>query len=209
VAAHHVDFISSGARYFLPATSIGYPGGKGKNGAPAIPAWSSVLSATTQWNGVFDLTAIAFDRSGNASQPSAGNFDTENAYVTSVFTTHLCDPATTGCPKSTGAPPFSLNYSAIAKMTLEWSNSSFSSNYAGDVAGRVSNGQTIFSSGVFPRYWTGNTFNYDFGRTVFCAGCSNQIGAALGDLYLCLDKDCPITAGTAVTDVNVTITYPQ
>jgi len=209
VAAHHVDFIKSGARYFLPATSVGYPGGKGKNGAPATPAWSSLLSTTTQWNGVFDLTAVAFDRSGNASQPSAGDFDAENAYVTNVFTSHLCDPGTNNCPKSDGAVPFSLTYSAIAKMTLEWTNSRFSSNYAGDVAGRVSNGQIIFSSGVFPRYWTGNTFTYDFGRPVFCAGCSNQIGGALGDLYLCLNRDCPITPGTAVTDVKVAITYPQ
>jgi len=37
VAVHHVDFVSSGARHFLPATSVGYGGGKGKNSAPAIP----------------------------------------------------------------------------------------------------------------------------------------------------------------------------
>src|SRR5439155_2249646 len=30
-AVHHVDVISSGALYFLPATSAGYPGGKVKN----------------------------------------------------------------------------------------------------------------------------------------------------------------------------------
>src|SRR6266567_3895382 len=36
VAVHHVDFVSSGARYLLPATSVGYPGGKGKNGAPGV-----------------------------------------------------------------------------------------------------------------------------------------------------------------------------
>src|SRR5206468_5350329 len=28
VAVHHVDFTSNGARYFLPATSVGYKGGK-------------------------------------------------------------------------------------------------------------------------------------------------------------------------------------
>jgi len=210
VAVHHVDFISSGARYLLPGTSVGYPGGKGKNGSPPIAPWSSLFSSTTRWNGVFDFTTIAFDRSGNGSIPSAGNFDIENAYTTKVFTTHLCDPSRTGCPKTASDAAFSLTYPAIAKEKIEWFNSSFSSNYAGAVSGRVSDGQHIFSSGVFPRYWTGNVFEYDFGRPVFCGGCStNQIGGALGDLYLCLNKDCPITAGTAETDITVTITYPQ
>src|SRR2546427_212327 len=77
VAVHHVDFVSSGARHFLPATSVGYGGGKGKNAAPAIPPWSSLFSSTTHWNGLFDLTAIAFDRSGNGSTPNAGNYDVE------------------------------------------------------------------------------------------------------------------------------------
>src|SRR6266508_1005715 len=210
VAVHHVDFINSGARYFLPATSVGYPGGKGKNPAPAIAPWQTLFSSTTHWNGLFDLTAIAFDRSGNSSVPSAGNYDVENAYVTRVFTTHLCDPSRTGCPKIASDTAFFLTYPAIAKERIEWSNSSFSSNYAGAVSGRVSDGHSIFSSGVFPRYWTGNIFEYDFGRPVFCGGCStNQIGGALGDLYLCLNKECPITAGTAETDLMVTITYPQ
>src|SRR5207249_11216296 len=124
-----------------------------------------------------------------------------------VFTAHLCDPGTTGCPKSAWATTFTLTYPAIAMMTLEWTNSTFSSNYAGDVAGRVSNGQLIISSGVFPRYWTGNVFTYDFGRPVFCACNANQIRAGLGDIYLCLNKDCPITPGTAETDAKVTITY--
>ena len=85
-----------------------------------------------------------------------------------------------------------------------------SSNYAGDVAGRVGDGHQYFSIGAFPRYWTGNFFEYDFGRPVFCGGCNaNQIGAGLGDIYLCFNKDCPITAGTAETDVMVSITYPQ
>src|SRR5438552_7858723 len=54
------------------------------------------------------------------------------------------------------------------------------------------------------------SIEYDFGRPVFCGGCSaNQIGAGLGDIYLCINKDCPITAGTADTDVMVSITYPQ
>lgn len=101
------------------------------------PAWSLVFSTTTRWNGAFDVTAIAFDRSGNGSQPSAGTFDAENAYVTKTFTTHLCDPATTGCPKYAYDNSFSRTYPAIANMTLEWSNSSFSSNDAGDGAGRV------------------------------------------------------------------------
>jgi subtilisin family serine protease len=43
VAVHHVDFISSGARHFLPATSVGYGGGKGKHVSPAIAPWSSLL----------------------------------------------------------------------------------------------------------------------------------------------------------------------
>src|SRR5262249_55911525 len=116
VAAHHVDFISSGARYFLPATSVGYPGGKGKNGTPAIPPWTSIFSSTTRWNGGFDLAAIAFDQSGNGSLPSSGNFDTENTYVTNVFTTHLCDPGTNGCPRYAWAATFSLTYPAIAMM---------------------------------------------------------------------------------------------
>jgi len=48
----------------------------------------------------------------------------------------------------------------------------------------VSDGRNIIESGVFPRYWTSNVFEYDFGRPVFCGGCSaNQIGAALGDAY--------------------------
>ncbi len=75
VAVHHVDFVSSGARHFLAATSVGYGGGKGKNSSPSIPPWSSLFSSTTQWNGVIDLTAIAFDRSGNGSTPNAGNYD--------------------------------------------------------------------------------------------------------------------------------------
>jgi thermitase len=210
VAVHHVDFVSSGARHFLPATSVGYGGGKGKNSSPSIPAWSSLFSSTTQWNGVIDLTAIAFDRSGNGSTPNAGNYDIENAYVTKVFTTHVCDPSHTGCPKDAWDATFSLAYPAIAKEHIEWFNSNFSSNYAGDVAGLVSDGRRIFSSGVFPRYWTGNVFDYDFGRPVFCGGCtSNQIGGGLGHLYFCINKDCPITAGTAETDIVVTITYPQ
>jgi len=210
VAVHHMDFISSGARYLLPATSVGYPGGKGKNPSPAVAPWSSLFSSTTHWNGLFDLTAIAFDRSGNGSVPAAGNFDTENAYVTNVFTAHLCDPSQTGCPKDAWSATFSLTYPAIAREKIEWFNSSFSSNYAGDVAGRVSDGHHIFSIGVVPRYWTGNVFEYDFGRPVFCGDCSaNQIGAGLGDAYLCINKDCPITPGTAGTDVMVTITYPQ
>jgi thermitase len=210
VGVHHVDFVSGGARHILPATSVGYPGGKGKNGAPPIAPWSSVFSSTTQWNGVFDISVIAFDRSGNGSTPTAGNYDIENAYVTKVFTTHLCDPARTGCPKGAWDTTFSLDFPAIAKERLEWFNSSFSSNYAGAVSGRVSRGNFIFSAGVFPRYWTGNVFEYDFGRPVFCGGCStNQIGAGLGDIYFCINKDCPITPGTAETDVMVTITYPQ
>ncbi len=210
VAVHHVDFISSGARIFLPATSVGYRGGKGKNATPGIPPWQTLFSTTTRWNGVFDITAISFDRSGNGSSPSAGNFDIENAYVTRVFTTHLCDPSRTGCPKNAWDATFSLTYPAIARQRIEWFNSSFSSNYAGAVSGRVSDGRHIFSSGVFPRYWTGNVFEYDFGRPIFCGGCStNQIGGALGDIYLCFNKDCPITAGTAETDLMVTITYPQ
>src|SRR5438552_1639620 len=210
VAVHHVDLVSAAARHFLPATSVGYPGGKGKNGSPAIAPWSSLFSSTTQWNGLLDVTAIAFDRSGNGSTPSAGNYDIQNAYVTKVFTTHLCDPGVSGCPKNASDAAFALTYPAIAKERLEWFNSSFSSNYAGAVSGRVSDGRHIFSSGVFPRYWTGNVFEYDFGRPVFCGGCTaNQIGAALGDVYPCLNKDCPITAGTAETDIAVTITYPQ
>jgi thermitase len=210
VAVHHVDFVSAGARHFLPATSVGYPGGKGKNGAPPIVPWSSLFSSTTQWNGLFDVTVVAFDRSGNGSSPSAGNYDIENAYITKVFTTHLCDPSRTGCPKNAADATFTLTYPAIAKEHIEWFNSNFSSNYAGLVSGRVSDGQHIFSSGVFPRYWTGNVFDYDFGRPVFCGGCStNSIGAALGDLYFCINKDCPITPGTAETDITVAITYPQ
>jgi len=95
-------------------------------------------------------------------------------------------------------------------LRVEWLNSNFSSNYAGDVAGLVSDGQHIFSVGAFPRYWTGTFFEYDFGRPVFCGGCStNQIGGGLGHIYLCINKDCPITPGTAETDVTVTVTYPQ
>src|SRR5437867_7846011 len=77
VAVHHVDFISSGARHFLPATSVGYKRGKGKNSALVIPPWSSLFSSTTHWNGLFDLTAIALDRSGDGSIASAGKFDLE------------------------------------------------------------------------------------------------------------------------------------
>jgi thermitase len=210
VGVHHIDFVSAGARRFLPGTSAGYPAGKGKNALPAIAPWSSLFSSTTQWNGPFDITAVAVDASGNGSAPSAGTYDIENAYVTRVFTTHLCDPATTGCPKTASDTAFALTYPAIAKEKIEFFNSSLSSNYAGMVSGRVSDGQRIFSSGVFPRYWTGNVFEYDFGRPVFCGGCStNSIGGALGDLYFCMNRDCPITEGTATTDVTVTITYPQ
>src|SRR5438093_1512972 len=192
VALHHVDFISAGARYFLPATSVGYKGGKGKNSG--IAPWKSLFSSTTTWNGVFDLTAIAFDGSGNGSTPSAGNYDVENAYTTKAFTTHVCDPARTGCPKDVWDAAFSLSYPAIARLKVEWFNSNFSSNYAGDVAGLVSSGRQIFSVGAFPRYWTGTFFEYDFGRPVFCGGCNtNQIGGGLGHIYLCINKDCPIT----------------
>jgi len=209
-AVHHVDFVSSGARHLLPATSVGYAGGKGKNPTPGIAPWSSLFASTTHWNGPFDLTAIAFDRSGNGSLPSAGSYDIENAYVTKTFTTHLCDPSRTGCARSSSDAAFMLSYPAIAKERIEWFNSNFSSNYAGVVSGRVSDGRRIISSGVFPRYWTGNVFEYDFGRPVFCGNCSsNQIGGSLGDLYLCINKDCPITPGTAETDITVTITYPQ
>src|SRR5213594_2273847 len=197
-AVHHVDFISAGARYFLPATSVGYTGGKGKNSSPGIDPWASLFSSTTTWNGAFDLTAIAFDRSGNGSTPSAGNYDVENTYATKAFTKHVWDAT------------FSLSYPAIARLKVEWFNSNFSSNYAGDVAGLVSSGRQIFSVGAFPRYWTGTFFEYDFGRPVFCGGCStNQIGGGLGHIYLCFNKDCPITPGTAETDITVTITYPQ
>jgi hypothetical protein len=210
VAVHHVDFVSGGARHFLPATAVGYPGEKGKNGSPGIAPWSSLFSSTTRWNGLLDVTAIAFDRSGNDSSPSTGSYDIQNAYVTKAFTTHLCDPGVTSCPKNAWEAAFTLTYPAIAKQRLEWSNSSFSSNYAGAVSGRVSDGLHLLSGGVFPRYWTGNVFEYDFGRPVFCGGCSgNRIGGALGELSLCLNKDCPITPGTAETDLMVTITYPQ
>src|SRR5438552_7288458 len=210
VAVHHVDFISAGARYFLPATSVGYKGGKGKNSSPGIDPWTSLFSSTTTWNGAFDLTAIAFDGSGNGSTPSAGNYDVENAYTTKPFTTHVCDPARTDCPKDVWDAAFSLSYPAIARLKVEWFNSNFSSNYAGDVAGLVSDGRHIFSVGAFPRYWTGTFFEYDFGRPVFCGGCNtNQIGGGLGHIYLCINKDCPITPGTAETDVAVTVTYPQ
>jgi len=210
VAVHHVDFINSGARAFLPATSVGYPGKNGKNASPTIAPWSSLFSSTTHWNGLLDLTLTVFDQSGNSTS-SAGNFDIENTYVTKVFTTHLCDPSRTDCPKTAWDANFSLSYPAIAKERIEWFNSTFSSNYAGLVSGRVTaDGYHIISSGVFPRYWTGNVFEYDFGVPVFCGGCSaNNIGAALGDIYLCLGKDCPITSGTAETDITVAITYPQ
>jgi thermitase len=210
VAVHHIDFISSGARQLLPATAAGYGGGKGKNAAPAIPPWSSLFSSTTRWNGLFEVTAIALDRSGNSSASSAGNYDIQNAYATNTFTTHLCDPSGTGCARATWDATFTLAYPAIASQRIEWFNSSFSANYAGAVSGRVTDGRRIFSSGVFPRYWTSNVFEYDFGRPVFCGGCTvNRIGAALGDLYFCINKDCPITPGTAETDITVTITYPQ
>src|SRR5262249_54790245 len=142
----HVDFVSAGARHFLPATSVGYPGGKGKNGSAPIAPWSSLFSSTTHWNGVFDLMAIAFDWSGNGSIAAAGNFDIENVYATKGFTTHVCDPSRTGCAKDSWDAAFTLAYPAIAKERIEWFNSSFSSNYAGDVAGLVTDGQRIFSS---------------------------------------------------------------
>ena len=211
VAVHHVDFINSGARYFLPATSVGYPGGTGKNGknvSPAIAPWSSFLTSTTHWNGLVDLTVTVFDQSGNTTS-STGDFDIENTYVTKVFTTHLCDPSRPDCPRITWDATFSLSYPAIAKERIEWSNSTFSSNYAGSVSGRVTDGYNTISSGVFPRYWTGNVFEYDFGMPVFRVGSTNNIGASLGDFYLCLGKDCPITSGTAETDITVAITYPQ
>jgi len=211
VAVHHVDFINSGARYFLPATSVGYPSATGKNGknaSPTIAPWSSLFSSTTHWNGLVNLTVTVFDQSGNSTS-SVGDFDIENIYATKVFTTHLCDPSKSKCPTIAWDANFSLSYPAIAKEHIEWFNSNFSSNYAGLVAGGVTDGFNASFSGVFPRYWTGNTFDYDFGKPVFSAGSTNNIGALLGSLYLCLGKDCPITAGTAETDITVTITYPQ
>jgi Subtilase family len=208
---HHVDFINSGARCLLPATSVGYPGGTGKNGkniSPGIAPWSSFFSSTTHWNGLLDLAVTVFDQSGN-STTSVGNFDIENTYVTKVFTTHLCDPSRPDCPRVAWDSNFSVSYPAIAKERVEWANSTFSSNYAGSVSGRVSDGYNTISAGVFPRYWTGNIFDYDFGMPVFHVGSTNDIGASLGDVYLCLNRDCPITSGTAETDVTVTVTYPQ
>jgi thermitase len=151
VAVHHVDFINSGARYFLPATSVGYPGVTGKNGKNALPGvapWSSLFSSTTHWNGLLYLTVTAFDQSGNSTS-SAGNFDIENTYVTKVFTTHLCDPGRTNCPSVAWDKNFSLSYPAIAKERIEWFNSTFSSNYAGAVFGGVTDGfNAIFSGGI-------------------------------------------------------------
>jgi thermitase len=213
VAVHHVDFVNSGARYLLPATSIGYPGVTDKNGknvknvSPTIAPWSSFFSSTTHWNGLLDLTVTVFDQSGNSTS-NAGGFDIENTYVTKVFTTHICDPSRTDCPSIAWDAKFSLGYPAIAKERIEWFNSTFSSNYAGSVSGRVTDGYSTISSGVFPRYWTGNVFEYDFGP-VFSVGSTNNIGASLGDVYVCLGKDCPITPGTAETDITVAITYPQ
>src|SRR5438093_953519 len=63
VAVHHVDFINSGARCFLPATSVSYAGETGKNGknvSPTIAPWSSLFSSTTHWNGLLDVAVIAF-----------------------------------------------------------------------------------------------------------------------------------------------------
>ena len=152
---------------------------------------------------------MALDRFGNRSTPSAGSYDVENVHVTTAFTTHVCDPARTGCPKDVWDAAFSLDYPAIAKLKVEWFHSTFSSNYAGDVAGLISSGDFIYSVGAFQRYWTGTAFEYDFGRPVFSAGNSNRIGGGLGHLYLCINKDCPITPGTAEADVTVTVTYPQ
>ena len=149
-----------------------------------------------------------FDQSGNSAS-SAGNFDIENTCVTKVFTTHLCDPSRPDYPRIAWDANFSLTYPAIAKERIEWSNSTFSSNYAGSLSGRVTDGYNTISAGVFPRYWTGNVFEYDFGKPVFRVGSNNDIGASLGDIYLCLGKDCPITSGTAETDITVAITYPQ
>jgi hypothetical protein len=190
---------------------VGYPGVTGKNGKNALPGvapWSSLFSSTTHWNGLLYLTVTAFDQSGNSTS-SAGNFDIENTYVTKVFTTHLCDPSRTNCPSVAWDKNFSLSYPAIAKERIEWFNSTFSSNYAGAVFGGVTDGFNAIFSGVFPRYWTGNVFEYDFGMPVFSVGSTNSIGALLGGNYLCLGKDCPITPGTAETNITVTITYPQ
>ncbi|HYY14368.1 MAG TPA: hypothetical protein VE758_08065, partial [Chthoniobacterales bacterium] len=205
-----VDFINAGSRYFLPATSVGYPGGTGKNKnlLPSIAPWSSLIYSTTHWNGLVDLTVSVFDESGNSAS-SVGGFDIENTYVTKVFTTHICDPSRPDCPRVSWNATFSVTYPAIAKERIEWFNSNFSSNYAGSISGDVTNGYNTISSGVFPRYWTGNVFEYDFGGPVFRASSSNDIGASLGDIYLCLGKDCPITPGTAETDITVSITYPQ
>jgi len=75
----------------------------------------------------------------------------------------------------------------------------FSSNYAGVVSGSVSDGRRIISSGVFPRYWSGNVFEYDFGRPVFCVCSSNQIGGSLGDLYQLGSRD---GAGEGADDIH-------
>src|SRR5260370_8789908 len=49
--------------------------------------WSSLFSSTTHWNGVFDLTAIAFARRGNPSLPSAGPLVPQNPQSTELYTT--------------------------------------------------------------------------------------------------------------------------
>lgn len=211
VGVHHVDFVSGGARFILPATSVGYAATTGVNAIPTIPPWGSFLFSTTQWNGVFNVTVNTFDKSGNSTS-SAGNYDIENAYATKTFSATVCDPGTKSCPQQLWSSKFSATYPAIAKMELTWSDANIPSNYAGAIFGGVGiAGGQGFLSGVFPRYWSSTTFDYDFGQPVFCGNCNtNIIGAAIGGVYFCEGKDCPIdfsvSAGTTAT---VTITYPQ
>src|SRR5215471_2859078 len=208
VAVHHVDFIRDGTRVLAPATSVN------------SPAWSTEFPTTMVWNGLQALTVNTVDTSGNATAGSL-TYDVENAYVTRNVTAHLCDPATPTCPDHVWdtANTFTVSSRAVIKEHIEWTNSQWLGGYGGALGGGVVDsvkiGKTtstnIYLNGVFPMYWSTNTFDADLGP-ILLTGSNVTLGVDLGFAHICFYKGktaCDPLAGTGETDVTITFTYPQ
>jgi thermitase len=208
VAVHHVDFIRDGTRVLLPATSVN------------SPAWSTQFPTTMVWNGPQALTVNTVDTSGNATAGSL-TYDVENAYITRTITAHLCDPATPTCPDTIwdSANSFTPASRTVIKEHMVWTNSQWLDGYGGALGGAVTETARIdhvnyartYLNGVFPMYWSTNTFDSDLGP-ILLPGYKVTLGGSLGFLHICFWKGntpCDPLAGTGETDVTITFTYPQ
>jgi thermitase len=208
VAVHHVDFIRDGTRVLAPATSVN------------SPAWSTQFPTTMVWNGLQALTVNTVDTSGNASARSL-TYDVRNTYVTRTVTAHLCDPATPTCPNTVwdGASSFTPASRTVIKQHMVWTNSQWLDGYGGALGGAVTETAKIdrvtqtrtYLNGVFPMYWSTNTFDSDLGP-ILQPGFKVTLGTSLGFLHICFwqgKTPCDPLAGTGETDVTVTFTYPQ